>query len=240
MPGTHPNPSEQNSKYTEARLKKAIQDLKDGCSIRKASKNGIRIFKGSYHQRPRNLELNRASACRKEVVFGWFDGFEEFLNEQGITCPDQIFNCDESGFPLQACSSKKVCVEKMMKRAFHLTSATNTSITTLQCISASGLALPPAVHFPGKSLNPEYCIGFPKNVYLGFSDNRWMEMYHFYAWVTNHPVHQIPPKRSVLLLLDGHLSHIDYNTFFCKENNILLYRLSPHTSHVMQPADRGF
>eukprot|EP00795_Rhopilema_esculentum_P001950 gene1950-17488_t len=151
MPGTHPNPSEQNSKYTEARLKKAIQDLKDGCSIRKASKsngipttNGIRIFKGSYHQRPRNLELNRASACRKEVVFGWFDGFEEFLNEQGITCPDQIFNCDESGFPLQACSSKKPS---------NMVTA-STSSTTATCTHSSTAATPVEQEFPKAKSTP--------------------------------------------------------------------------------------
>eukprot|EP00794_Sanderia_malayensis_P014572 gene14572-16075_t len=129
----------------------------------------------------------------------------------------------------------------MVKRAFHLANFSKTSITTLQCISASGSVLPPAVYFPGKSLNPEYCLGFPRNVFLGFSDNGWMDTHQFYAWITNHFVHQIPPKRPVVLLLDGHLSHIDYNTtLFCKDNQILLFRLPPHTSHVMQPADRAF
>ena len=63
-----------------------------------------------------------------------------------------------------------------------------------------------------------------------------METYQFY-----HFVHQIPPRRPVVLLIDGHLSHVDYNTpLFCKQNEILLFRLPPHTSHVLQPADRGF
>eukprot|EP00112_Aurelia_sp_Birch-Aquarium-sp1_P002049 Seg1223.3 transcript_id=Seg1223.3/GoldUCD/mRNA.D3Y31 product="hypothetical protein" protein_id=Seg1223.3/GoldUCD/D3Y31 len=191
--------------------------------------------------RPRPLELSRASACTREKVFGWFDSFESFLKEHNIASADQIYNCDESGFPLQACSSSKVCAEKVMKRAFHMSSSSKTSITTLQCISASGSVLPSAVYFPGKSLNPEYCLGFPSNVFIGFSDSGWMETYQFYAWVANHFVHQIPPRRPVVLLIDGHLSHVDYNTsLFCKHNQILLFRLPPHTSHVMQPADRGF
>ncbi len=68
-----------------------------------------------------------------------------------------------------------------------------------------------------------------------------METYHFYAWVANHFVKQIPARRPVVLLIDGHLSHIDYSTtLFCKANDILLFRLPPHTSHLMQPADRGY
>ena len=191
--------------------------------------------------RPKPLELARATACSQEKVYAWFDAFEQFLAEQEITSLDQIYNCDESGFPLQAISSTKVCVDKGMKRAFHLASSSKTSITTLHCICSSGSVLPPVVYFPGKSLNAEYCLGFPKNFFLGFSDSGWMETYHFYAWITNHFINQIPPKRPMLLLIDGHVSHIDYNTtLFCKENGILLFRLPPHTSHVMQPADRGF
>ncbi len=94
------------------------------------------------------LEISRATACTEEVVFKWFDAFENFLKEHNVTSPDQIYNCDESGFPLQTCSKKKVCVDEVTKRAFHISSATKTLITTLQCISASGYVVPPAVYFP--------------------------------------------------------------------------------------------
>ena len=96
--------------------------------------------------------------------------------------------------------------------------------------------------FPRKSLNPEYCLGFPSNVFIGFSDSGWMDTDQLiYAWVANHCVHQIPPRRPVVLLIDGHLSHVEYNaSLFRRHNQILLCRLPPHTSHVMQPANRGF
>ncbi len=191
--------------------------------------------------KPKLLELTRALACSENVVYKWFDDFEKFLRDNKITVADQVYNCDESGFPLQTCSNKKVCVDKMTKRTFHLTSSSKTSITTLQCICANGAVVPPAVYFAGKSFNPEYSLGFPKNFYLGFSDSGWMETYHFFGWVSNHFVKRIPPIRPVLLLIDGHASHLDFHTtMFCKENQILLYRLPPHTSHDMQPADRGY
>ena len=43
------------------------------------------------------------------------------------------------------------------------------------------------------------------------------------------------------MLLDGHSSHVDfYVVQFCAANGILLFRLPPHSSHALQPADRGF
>ena len=42
--------------------------------------------------------------------------------------------------------------------------------------------------------------------------------------------------RPLVLLVDGHLPHIDVNTSkFCKENCILLYCLPSHCSHITHP-----
>ena len=63
----------------------------------------------------------------------------------------------------------------------------------------------------------------------------------FSSWITNHFVKKIPPLRPVVLLIDGHGSHIDYYVSqFCAENQILLFRFPPHTSHAVQPTDRVF
>ena len=47
----------------------------------------------------------------------------------------------------------------------------------------------------------------------------------------------IPPECPVLLIVDGHTTHIDVDV---KENGILLYCLLPHSSHITQPLDVGF
>ena len=53
-------------------------------------------------------------------------------------------------------------------------------------------------------------------------------------------MHHISLARPVCLLLDGHSSHIDLETSkFCEANQILLYCLPPHTSHILQPLDVG-
>ena len=65
-------------------------------------------------------------------------------------------------------------------------------------------------------------------------------MKQFYGWIMNHFVKKIPLLCPVVLLVDGHGSHIDYYVSkFCLVNTIL-FRLPPHTSHVIQPTDTGF
>ena len=47
--------------------------------------------------------------------------------------------------------------------------------------------------------------------------------------------------RPVVLLVDGRSSHIDIEVSkFCSENQILLYCLPAHSSHLLQPLDVGF
>ena len=38
--------------------------------------------------------------------------------------------------------------------------------------------------------------------------------------------------------MDNHSSHLTYNFIeYCKQHNILLYTLPPHTSYILQPLD---
>ena len=207
---------------------------------------GISWFYGFLHRYPNikmkkaeKLEQARAVACTKESVYSWFYEFEKFLEENNIKSKDQIYNCDEYDFPLQAGSSMKVLCHKHSHRNFQITSNTKTSITTLHCIFAN--IIPPCVPFPGVKFNLEYSIGFPKNFYLGFTKNGWMDMKQFYGWIMNHFLKKIPLLHPVVLLVDGHGSHIDYyGSKFCLKNGILSFRLPPHTSHAIQPTDEDF
>ena len=100
---------------------------------------------------------------------------------------------------------------------------------------------PPAVLFPVVNFTPEYSIGFPDNFYLGFTKNGWIETSQFYAWLTNHFVNYIPTLCLIVMLLDGHSSHIDfYAVEFCAANGILLFHLPLHSPHALQPTDRGY
>ena len=76
--------------------------------------------------------------------------------------------------------------------------------------------------------------------YFGHSPTGWISTELFYVWIANHFAKRVSVW-PVVLLVDGHSSHINLHTsLFCKENNILLYCLPPHSSHLTQPLDVSF
>ena len=76
--------------------------------------------------------------------------------------------------------------------------------------------------------------------YFGRSPNGWMSAELFFGWVANHFARHVT-ERPVILLVDGHSTHVDVEVSkFCRDNSILLYCIPPHTSHVLQPLDVGF
>ena len=141
---------------------------------------------------------------------------------------------------MQAKGNLRVCVEKILRRAFTLVNNSKESITALMAICADGNIIPPSIYFPGQRLNPEYALGFPPSTHIGFTPNGWMDTCQLYGWLANHFIPNIPPHRPVLLLLDGHGSHVDYHTMhYAKENGIHINRFPAHCSHAVQPEDRG-
>jgi len=75
------------------------------------------------------------------------------LTEKGLKySPSQIYNCDESGMPLQHKAPKVIAVKGTKK-------VRQTQITILGCANASGQGTPPMVVFQGKRFNPELSKG---------------------------------------------------------------------------------
>ena len=50
----------------------------------------------------------------------------------------------------------------------------------------------------------------------------------------------IPPSRPVLLILDGHASHVSIEAIeFARSNDIHMLYIPAHTTHILQPLDVG-
>ena len=59
-------------------------------------------------------------------------------------------------------------------------------------------------------------------------------------WFANHFVPNLPPARPVVLLIDGHDSHLDLELFqLAEKNGVYLYSLLKNATHLVQPADVG-
>ena len=138
-------------------------------------------------------------------------------------------------------SEGKVLAEVGAKDVYNMSSADRTQITILACCSASGYVLPTMHVFPGERFKYNPLHESVPNTFLGRTKNGWMDTELFYMWLANHFVVHIPPARPVILLVDGHSTHIDIQiTKFCQGNQIILYCLPAHTSHIVQPLDVAF
>ena len=105
----------------------------------------------------------------------YFDLLERTILEADLSeRPCQIFNLDESGFPLCP-KPPKVITKKGEKHPACVTGEDRSQITVLACVSAGGYALPPLVIFDRKTLKPEMTQGEVPGTMYGLSNNGWID-----------------------------------------------------------------
>ena len=78
----------------------------------------------------------------------------------------------------------------------------------------------------------------PGTVY-GLSKNGWIDSELFDLWFTQHFLLHAPPARPLLLLMDGHSTHYQPCVVRKAAEEVLLFCLPPHTTHLTQPLDKG-
>jgi len=120
-------------------------------------------------------------------------------------------------------------------------SGNKAQITILACANAVGTMVPPMFIFKGERLNYEWTWGEVPDTKYAMSPQGWTDNKLFFEWLSTQFVKSIPPSRPALLLLDGHSSHYNLEAIkFAAENEIILFCLPPHTTHVAQPLDVNF
>ena len=63
-------------------------------------------------------------------------------------------------------------------------------------------------------------------------------MFYDFLKVVSRRIEDVNIQHPVLLLFDGHASHVTLRAAqFCEEKDIILYSLHPHASHIHQPCD---
>ena len=187
-----------------------------------------------------SLNHARALATDPNTINCYFDLLETCLVENGLLNEVQaIYNCDETGLPLNPVSPKVITTKKS-KHTSHICSGDKAQITVLACTCATGTALPPFVIYDRKSLNPAYSKGEVPGTLYGLSENGWMNQELFHQWFQNHFLQYVPPSRPLILLMDGHTSHYCPATIkLAAENKVVLFALPPNTTHLTQPLDRA-
>ena len=93
------------------------------------------------------LSMARAMASDRDVIDRYFNMLEDCLRSNEILDkPAHIFNCDETGVPLNP-KSLKVVDRVGSKNPSYLTGGCKSQITVLACTCAAGYAIPPLVIF---------------------------------------------------------------------------------------------
>ena len=192
-------------------------------------------------RKPQALQMVRAQCSRVEVVNHWFiECLKPTLDSLNLHHhPERVFNVDEVGFPLSG-RATSVLVKKGMKSPQSLIPGSGRDNITVQvCCSASGELLPPYVIYSGQRLQYNCTSGGPLGTRYSCSANGWMTGSNFIDWLKSVFIASLSPQHPpVLLILDGHTSHISYEVrTLARDNNVHLLKLPPHLTHLLQPLD---
>ncbi|CAG4934889.1 unnamed protein product [Parnassius apollo] len=174
---------------------------------------------------------------------GWFDSLKEYLASENaleiLEDPTRLYNADESGF--KTCpESGRVLGPVGMKKFFEVKSGKEKEqLTVMACLNAAGQVVAPMVVYPLKRISRDIANNVPADWAIGKSNKGWMTapLYFEYIvniiWLKNNMI-----MKPVLLLVDGHRSHLTLQVAkYCANNQILVQALFKNSTHILQPAD---
>ena len=191
--------------------------------------------------KPRPLEHVRAKMASESIVMSYFDDLEKCINQNGLSDkPHLIYNVDEKGVTVEHKPPYIVASTEYPAQA--VTSGKGKTVTILGAGSASGSAIPPYFVFPGKRMNPDLLRDGSPGVNGTVSESGWSNSEVFRKYLAEHFLRFVPGRQGskVLLLLDGHRSHVALTLAdWAVQNNVILFILPAHTSHILQPLDVG-
>ena len=190
---------------------------------------------------PQALSYCRAISGNEETISDLFGKVGAIYGKLNLfSKPMQVFNADETGISIVH-KPGKVLAQLGRRNIYSITAAERGKThTVLACVSASGYVLPPMMIYPRKRAVPENMkIGAVPNTLFLSSENGWINSTIYLQWLQFF-VQNIPPLRPVLLIQDGHASHISIEVIeFAQQNGIHMLCLPAHTTHILQPLDVG-
>lgn len=172
-------------------------------------------FDGFRSRHPRLTLRSTQSLSRARASSGNSEIISDFFLKLGAVCaklnlvnkPMNIFNMDETGVSVVH-KGKKVVTEMGRKNVWALTSGEKGKThMILTCVSASGFVLPPFLIYPRQRITESLKGGAIAGTVFHCSDSRWVNTELFLSSLKFF-AQSIPPSRPVLLILDGHSSHV--------------------------------
>lgn len=193
-------------------------------------------------RRPTSTSIARAMGFNMPQCERFFINLTVLMDKYNFT-PNNIYNMDETGISTVPNNPPKVITTKGKRAVNKISSAERgTNVTVVSAMSATGHFVPPAFIFRRKRMKAELLDGSPPGSIAMVSDTSYINANLFLVWLSHFKDHTKPTKeKPVLLILDNHASHTTIGAIdYYRENNIIALTLPPHSSHKLQPLDRGF
>ena len=190
---------------------------------------------------PLPLSYYRARCADADTINDFFGKLGAIYGRLNLICkPMQIYNCDETGVSVVH-KPGKIVAEMGRHKVYAVTSAEKGKThTILTCVSASGHVLPPMMIYPCKQIPPDnFREGAVAQTLFSNSPSGWINDNLFLQWFKFF-LTRIPPTRPVLLIMDGHGTHMSIELIeLARSSGIHLLCLPSHTTHILQPLDVG-
>ena len=191
----------------------------------------------------RLIEALRLKAPTHERLRQYFEDLEKVIAEYKIL-PENEYNMDESGYAIGEIEATKCIINTNIRQQFQSKPGRQEWVTSVECICADRTALPPLIIFKRTKLSIRWVNGNILTKWrFACNTKGWTSNEHGIKWLREcfEPLTQDKAAGKYrLLICDGYDSHITGEFIgHCMDNNILLFILPPHSSHLTQPLDVG-
>lgn len=192
-------------------------------------------------KKPQSVEFARKRCMDPFIINDYFQKLGKLLDDLDLRDkPEQVWNLDETNFALDP-SKTKVVGKKGAPSSRTTAGSGKENITVLVAVNAAGFKAPPLIVFKGKNIWSEWVAppdeSYPGTTYAATA-NGWMESEVFLRYFKNPLLEAFGPRRPILLIYDGHVSHVDIRLIMAAiEHEVTILKLPPHSSHLLQPLD---
>lgn len=131
----------------------------------------------------RPIDTLRVEATEYLTLKPYFDTLGDLIREKNYS-PSAIYNVDETGFSIGSTRGSFALYDRLKPPKGKRQPGRQEWITSIECISAAGVALPPTLIFKGKNVNSEW---IPDTTPLGWtftsSNKGWTNDTLGYEWL---------------------------------------------------------
>ena len=165
------------------------------------------------------LDGTRAEALNQVTVNEYFKLLSKTLEDSGLkNKPRQLYNCNETFLHLN-CIKEKAVTRRGTKNVYCQSYGTSEHITLLCC--AAGIPHPPMIIYAKSFPGGQYRFEGPDDAVYARSESGWIDSELFVVWLFHKYAVSLRP---ILLLTDGHKSHINIDVIdLCRSNDVILF-----------------